>query len=148
MITRRTLLALGAVSSATPLAAGLSACSVDSLDRLRPAARKPKVDPDALLLDGVRTSLQQARALAVGTPFAALPTAQLAALGGPSSSPRPTPSPTSAPAAPATPATADQVRASETALQRRLLGACERAHSGRFAMVFASMAAGIGQALA
>lgn len=144
MITRRALLALGGVSLATPL----SACSVDSLDRWRPAAKKPHVDHDQVLVARVRTALEQARDLAAGTPFAALHTAQLAALDGPAATPSASASASAAPAAPATPATAQQVRASETALQARLLAACQNARSGRLAMVFASMAAGIGQALA
>lgn len=136
MITRRALLALGAVSLATPL----SACSVDSLDKLRPAPKKPKVDNDAALVASVRAAMQRARLVATGTPFEALHTAQLAALG-------PDPSPTTPTPGPAR-GDAEQVRASETALQHRLLVACGRARAGQLATVFASMAAGIAQELA
>lgn len=137
MLTRRAALALGGLS--------LTGCSVDSM---RPAKPAPKIDHDAALIAKVRTAMERARDRATGTPFAALHTAQLAALdtapGTASSSPAATPGSTP----PAAPATADQVRASETALQRRLLGACQHARSGQLASVFASMAAGIAQELA
>lgn len=133
MLTRRAVLAVGGLS--------LTGCSVDSL---RPEKPAPTADHDAVLVRRVRNAMEKAHALAVGTPFADLHAAQLAALG-----PTTTASSAPTPATPAVPpATPDQIRASEAALQQRLLTACRRAQSGQLASVFASMAAGIAQELA
>lgn len=139
MLTRRAVLALGGLS--------LTGCSVESL---RPAKRTPPADPDTVLVARVRAAMERARALAAGTPFAALHTTQLAALATSSATADATadatPDATAGPTTP--PGTAEQVRASEAALQHRLLVACQRADSGPLASVFASMAAGIAQELA
>lgn len=122
MLTRRALLLLGA--------GALSGCSVDSL---RPPHRAPKPDPDEALTRSVVASITAARAQAEGTPYAAVHDAHLAALDAP----------------PATGTTASpQLPQIEAALQHTLLHACQRARSGRLAMLLASMAAGVAQVAA
>ncbi len=132
MLTRRAALAVGVLS--------LTGCSVDSIDSLRPAAKEPAVDHDAALVAEVRLALEAAKLRPSGPPFEPLHAAQLAALGPATRSETPPPGPTRG--------SPDEVKASEAALQRRLLIACHRARSGQLAMVFASMGAGIAQELA
>ena len=132
----------------------LTGCRLRTPTDERPAPTPPPVDPDVALRDQARaaiaaqatllTTVMKQRPGSVGRlrPWEALHHTHLEALPGGTSTPSP-----AAPSVPPEAKVAD-VLAGERALQAQLASYAQRAESGGFARLLASMSAAIGQRVA